>query len=130
METHIVTATSNRPVTEHQLCCWLGGANPGDILQYYRGFLAFDVSPSVRRLNEHQRKELLRVAQRARWASENGLVHLTQRRYGVDDYAYFVEAKVRPKLGRKSMLAVLGGDPDGRADGRRSDAMKVEWSAS
>jgi hypothetical protein len=117
MDTHILTPISHPPVTENQLCRWLGTAKPGDTLQYHRGFLAIDISASARRLTDRARKELVRVARRAIWASESGLVHLIQRRYGVDDYAYFIEAKARPKLERKSMRAVPGGDPGQRADG-------------
>jgi hypothetical protein len=104
---HIITETSHVPVTEYDFCLWLSAAEPGDILQYHRGFLALDVSPSARRLNEHQRKALIRVARRARWAAENELVHLIQRRYGIGDYGYIVEARPRPEPERKSLLGML-----------------------
>jgi hypothetical protein len=114
MDTHIMTP----PVTEHQLCRWLGGAKPGDQFQYHRGFLAVDVSANGH-LPERKRKQLLAVARRATWAADNELVHLIQRRYGVDDYAYFIEAKARPKLERKSILEVIEGDPDRGTNGGR-----------
>ncbi len=84
-------------VSEIELCAWLGQALPGDVLQYYRGFLALDTVPHSHRLREHERIELIKVARRCRWASEKRLVHLLQRRLGIDDYTYVLVARPRPK---------------------------------
>jgi hypothetical protein len=53
------------------------------------------VSPQSKHRSDDERGELLRIARRAWWASEKGLVHLVQRRHGSDDYSYLIIA--RPK---------------------------------
>jgi hypothetical protein len=88
------------PLTEISLCGWIGQAAPGDILEYHRGFLVVDVAPQGERLAPEERGELIRVAQRAWWASEKGLVHLVQRRSGSEEFRYLAIA--RPKPGKQS----------------------------
>ena len=85
----------SRRITEINLCGWIGRASPGAILEYHRGLLALDVSPQGKRFNDDDRAELARVARRAWWASEKGLVHLVQRRHGNDDYSYLIIARPR-----------------------------------
>ena len=80
---------------EIDLCGWLGQAEPGDMLEYYRGFLVVDAIPHGSRLPERDRAELDRIARRALWASERGLAHLIQRRHGPDDYSYIIVARPR-----------------------------------
>lgn len=81
------------PLSEINLCGWIGQAVPGDILEYHRGFLVVDVSPLGTRLPIKERTELSRVAQRAWWASERGLVHLVQRRAGPEVFRYLAIAR-------------------------------------
>jgi hypothetical protein len=76
--------------TDSQLCSWLNKAKPGDVFEYYRGFLVADRVPQGSRLPDESRRELLRVAQRAREAAERGTAHLVQRRYAGMDYAYLI----------------------------------------
>jgi hypothetical protein len=76
------------PLSEISLCGWIGQAEPGDILEYHRGFLVVDVNPQATNLPQDRRTELCRVAQRAWWASERGLVHLVQRRDGPELFRY------------------------------------------
>lgn len=97
----------NRPFTEINLCGWIGQAPPGAILEYHRGHLAHDVSPQNKKRGEDERAELLRIARRAWWASEKGLVHLVQRRHGADDYSYLVIARPKPRQPSVPLSSVL-----------------------
>ena len=90
-------AVARQPFTEINLCGWIGQAMPGDVLEYHRGFLAHDVSPQSKHRSDDERGELLRIARRAWWASEKGLVHLVQRRHRDGDYSYLVVARPKPK---------------------------------
>jgi hypothetical protein len=96
-----------RRITEINLCGWIGQASPGAVLEYHRGFLALDTSPQGKRLGEEERAELLRVARRAWWASEKGLVHLVQHRHGADDYSYFVIARSRAHAPSAPLSSIL-----------------------
>ena len=83
-------------LSEIDLCGWLGQAEPGETLEYYRGYLVIDAIPHGGRLPEQDRTELRRVARRALWASDRGIADLVQRRHGPDDYSYLVIARPRP----------------------------------
>lgn len=80
-------------MNEISLCGWIGQAAPGDVIEYHRGFLVVDVNPLGTRLPVAERTELSRVAQRAWWASERGLVHLVQHRAGPDVFRYLAIAR-------------------------------------
>jgi hypothetical protein len=95
------------PVTELDLCAWIGQAAPGDSLQYFRGHLAMDRDLESGRLTEAQKRELAAVARRAWHASEHGLVHLLQRRHGEHDYGYIAVLRQRPANGSESLSALL-----------------------
>lgn len=84
---------ARKAVSEISLCGWIGQAAPGDILEYHRGFLVVDVNPQGTPLPPEARTELCRVAQRAWWASERGLVHLVQRRAGPEVFHYLAIAR-------------------------------------
>ncbi|HXF88168.1 MAG TPA: hypothetical protein VNK48_07445 [Xanthobacteraceae bacterium] len=92
---------------EIDLCGWIGQAMPGDMLEYHRGFLALDVTEHGTRLAERDRTELARVARRAWWAAELGLVHLVQRRHGPDDYGYLAIARPKPRRASASLGSFL-----------------------
>ncbi len=94
-------------ITETDLCDWLGQADPGDSILYHRGFLALDVAVVHRRLPEPERRNLLRVANRAAWAADNGLAHLIQRRHGTDDFSYFAILRPRPRTRSAALTALL-----------------------
>jgi hypothetical protein len=94
-------------LTETDLCAWIGQAAPGEILEYFRGFLAMDTASKGSRLAERDRAELARVARRAWWASEHQLVHLLQRRHGPDDYSYLAIARPKPKQRSVSLASLL-----------------------
>ena len=59
--------TGRLRIDETSLCGWIGQAAPGDVLEYYRGFLAPDTFSHGTRLVERERAELVRVARRAWW---------------------------------------------------------------
>lgn len=82
-------------IDEKHLCRWLGSAEPGDIVEYHRGFLALDTMPHGSWFPEHDRVELCRVARRTQWAFQKGLVHLLQRRNGPADFIYLAVARRR-----------------------------------
>jgi hypothetical protein len=94
-------------LTETDLCGWIGQAAPGEALEYYRGFLAMDTFSHGAQLVERERAELVRLARRAWWASEQKLIHLVQRRHGPDDYSYLAIARPKPKQGSASLSSLL-----------------------
>lgn len=107
MTKHVTPPRKTRlMLTEVELCGWLGQAEPGDTLEYYRGFLAVDTVLHGCRLSERDRIELGQIARRALWASERGLAHLLQRRHGPDDYSYYIIVRPkRPSLPWSELLA-------------------------
>ncbi|MGF1660565.1 MAG: hypothetical protein ACFCUS_14170 [Rubrimonas sp.] len=106
----ITTPNSGRPLTEIDLAAWIGQAAPGDILEYHRGFLALDTHSLGSLLDDRDRKELSRVASRAMWAAEQGLVHLVQRRNGDGDFSYLAVARPKPKRAAGTLSALILGD--------------------
>jgi hypothetical protein len=94
-------------MTEIELCGWIGQATPGDVVEYHRGFLALDVTPIALHIPPEVRNELGRVARRAMKASEQGLVHLVQRRNGTDDFSYLAIARPKPRCESASVAALL-----------------------
>lgn len=103
-------AASRERWTEAGLCRWVGQAVPGDTAAYHHGFLAVDVSDPG--LSEVKRRDLLRVASRARSLAAQGVVHLVQRRHGPDDFAYLLVVRPRP-AGRRLPPAVALAPPEG-----------------
>lgn len=94
-------------ITEIEFCAWLSQAEPGDVLEYHRGFLAVDTVPISERLPERERAELARVARRAWWAAEHNLVYLLQRRHGPESFGYLAIASTRPKNATTSLSSLL-----------------------
>lgn len=112
METYLSTTSAalRLPVTEQQICAWLGYAAPGERLVYYRGHLVRDVAPGPTGLPEHDRGELLRIRRRALWAAEQGLALLVQKRHAADDYSYIMQARRRPQLPRQTLALMEAGN--------------------
>jgi hypothetical protein len=94
-------------INETELCGWIGQAVPGDVLEYYRGFLPLDTLSHGTRLPDRDRAELVRLARRSWWAGEQKLVHLVQRRHGPDDYSYLAIARSKPKTVPASLSSLL-----------------------
>ena len=95
-------------LTEPDLCGWLGKAKPGDMIEYYRGFLAGDLWANGSRFTERERHELMTISRRARWASVQGLAHLVQRRNGPDDFSYLAVARRKPRRPPVLLPALYG----------------------
>jgi hypothetical protein len=87
-------ATPQLLVNAVQFCAWVAQASPGYKLEYHRGLLALDASEFSRDFAGPRRRELNRVAHRASWAANQGLVHLVQRRNGPDDFSYIAIARL------------------------------------
>jgi hypothetical protein len=68
---------------------------------------SLDTMPQGTRLAERERAELARVARRAWWAAERGLIHLVQRRHRSDDYSYLAIARPKPKQASVSLSTLL-----------------------
>ena len=94
-------------LAEAAFCAWLGQARSGDALAYHRGLLALDASPHGQTFQGQNRKELVRVARRAWWAAEQGLIHLLQRHNGPDDFTYLAIARPWPKELSATLSSVL-----------------------
>lgn len=94
MRKSISNTTMERRLTETAFCAWLGQAHPGAQLVYHRGLLALDATINSQTPKSDARHELARVARRAWWAAEQGLVHLVQRRNGPDDFSYLAIARL------------------------------------
>ncbi|MGB6538634.1 MAG: hypothetical protein WBF58_22045 [Xanthobacteraceae bacterium] len=83
------------PAADIGLLAWLNQAEPGDIIEYHRGFLALDRSFSSPTLTEDDRIVLDRMASLAMRLSDGGLVHLVQRRVASERFAYLAVARRR-----------------------------------
>ena len=94
-------------INEIDLCGCIGHAAPGAVVEYHRGFLALDLVPQVTRLSERDRLELGRVARRAWWAADRGLVHLVQRRLGPGFFAYLAVVRPKPRHTAISLSSLL-----------------------
>ncbi|WP_210346908.1 hypothetical protein [Aminobacter sp. SR38] len=105
-------STAAMLLTEAPFCAWIGQSAPGNLVEYHRGFLAIDTMPACSLLAEADRKELVRLARRAYWAAEKGLVHLVQRRLGQDRFAYLAIAQARPKQLQATLLTLLAQAPE------------------
>jgi hypothetical protein len=78
------------------LLAWINQAEPGDALEYHRGFLVLDRVPSNKHLSDVRRAEIDRLANCAMRAAEHDLVHLVQRRNAPWDFSYLAIARARP----------------------------------
>ena len=105
--TPFITVRASRPLTEIEFCAWVAQAAPGDRLEYHRGFLVLDNFAMFSRLDDKDRAELGKLASRAFWAAEQGLVHLVQERVGPDHFAYIAVARPKPKQAAASLSALL-----------------------
>jgi len=102
-----ITVRASRPLSELEFCGWVGQAAPGDRLEYHRGYLVLDTYPLFSALDDKARGELARLAGRAFWAAEQGLVHRVQEREGPDRFAYIAVARPKPKAAAASLSALL-----------------------
>jgi hypothetical protein len=100
-----------RPLTVGRFWSWLARAEPGAALEYHRGLLILDRSPSSE-LSEDERRTVAKIADAALGAAEDGLVHLVQRRNGPFDFSY-VAIKATPVRGNRVPRSLPGAGLDG-----------------
>jgi hypothetical protein len=82
---------------ETSFCAWVAQAEPGDALEYHRGFLCLDRGGSeTKPLSAYQTK-LDAMAERALELSERGFVHLVQQRLGEASFRYLAIARPCPE---------------------------------
>lgn len=95
--TNVSPFPASRPhIGEIELCGWLSQAEPGETLEYHRGFLGIDRTPLGQPMSLKDRIDLIDVAERAMRLAEKGLVHLVQRRISNDTFSYLAVARSRP----------------------------------
>ncbi len=85
-------------VSDVEFLAWVSQAEPGDRLEYHRGFLGVDVDSPITTPSAEDRKALGQLAQKARGAFELGLVHLVQERLATDRFSYIAIARPKPKF--------------------------------
>jgi len=90
-----------------QFCAWIAQAQPGDRLEYHRGLLALDASVDSGESKTDTQRELNCLACCARWAAEQGLVHLVQRRLAPDQFVYLAIARPRTGDAATSLSSLL-----------------------
>lgn len=99
MTTLPILPTPTARLDETRMSGWLGQAEPGDVLDYHRGFFAVDTNATTSRLPDAERRAL--------WAAEYGLVHLVQLRSGESDFRYRMIARPRPRTAIPSLATLL-----------------------
>ena len=92
---------------EISFCAWLAQAEPGDRLEYHRGFLVRDTFAQFSGLADKDRAELRKLADRSFCAAKAGLVHLVQERIDTDRFAYIAIARPKPRHAAASLSALL-----------------------
>lgn len=102
--------TTVRPallIDEIRFLAWVSQANPGDRIEYHRGFMALDTAPVMSKLPPDQQRSLSDLAGAAFRAAMKGLVHLVQVRLSMDRFAYIAIARPRPKGAPASLTSLL-----------------------
>jgi len=94
-------------LSDIELCAWIAQAEPGDVLEYHRGFLSVDRLRGMSKLPPGERDCLGALADCAFAAAERGLIHLVQRRHGPDDYSYLAIARPKPRQASVSLSSLL-----------------------
>lgn len=110
MDTRIMSNVSAFPavrLSEIELCGWVSQAEPGEVVEYHRGFLGIDRTPVGRPMSTEDRLHLIAMAERAMRLAEQGLIHLVQRRLGADTFSYLAVARSRPAGAALSFSAAL-----------------------
>ena len=79
------------------LCDRVFEAEPGERIEYHRGFLGLDRSPLGRHADRQTRSTISRTADRAAVMAEKGLVHLVQKRLGPECFSYFAVVRRRQR---------------------------------
>ena len=95
------------PISEIRFCAWLAQAEPGDRLEYHRGYLAVDADKLTSKLDLNARAELVLLRDRAFGCEVQGLVHLVQERIGPDLFAYVAIARPHKSVATAAALKRL-----------------------
>jgi len=82
-------------LSEIELCGWLSQAEPGETIEYHRGFLGIDRTPHGLPMPPKDRDDFVKMTERALTLAEQDLVHLVQRRLGADTFSYLAIARKR-----------------------------------
>lgn len=83
------------PSADIGLLAWLNQAEPGEALEYHRGFLALDRSVRTHAISDDDRIALCQMASLAMRLANRGLVDLVQRRISCDRFSYLAIARSR-----------------------------------
>jgi hypothetical protein len=78
--------------TEEAFCAWLGRAQPGDRVGYYRGSLTTDRLRSLGAIEQNSRR-VSALASRAYALANQGRILLFQERHEDGDYTYWAVAR-------------------------------------
>jgi hypothetical protein len=103
--------TERTLISEERLCDWVANARPGQRVEYYRGYLAYDRMPSTSTLSEPDQRALVAVAKRVMQLASDGRVVPVQMRLAVGEYSY-IAAKARHRSARgRGRVGARGGLP-------------------
>lgn len=95
MNAAAASLAASAPAADIGLLAWLNQAEPGDVMEYHRGFLALDRSFASEARTEDERLALNQIASLAMRLSDRGLINLVQRRVGDERFAYLAIARQR-----------------------------------
>jgi hypothetical protein len=101
-----VSGSITSQTTDIGLLAWLNQAEPGDAIEYHRGFLGLDRWRESSALSEGDRQAVCRLANLAMRLSDRGLIDLVQRRIRPDCFSYIASARPRPNSPPLSLLTV------------------------
>jgi hypothetical protein len=93
-------------------------AGPADRIRYYRGSLAYDLSPDAEWQVPYERERLINVAALARATAEKGLVHLFQRRHRPGIYDYLIQKRAYREQSRSLLVGSAETDPSDTGTGQ------------
>lgn len=88
-------------MNETSFCDWVAAARPGDRVEYHRGCLMLDRSPSRTSLQPADRLALIALARLAMTAAINKYVFLVQKRLPDGRSSYLAVARRRPGVRRR-----------------------------
>ena len=80
-------------ISEAEVRRWLREAEPGQVMRYFRGFLARGANAQGEVLSEQECGELSRVATHLWCAAQRKHIHLVQFRHGPEDFTYIAVAR-------------------------------------
>lgn len=88
---------------EAGLCARVFEAEPGERIEYHRGFLGLDRSLLGQHADRQTRSTISRTADRAFALAEKGAVHLVQKRLAPECFSYLAVVKPRRKRAKHQL---------------------------